>query len=103
MVWEHRDPATATLVKGRKAGGSAGVLTAMDTSASSDGDFKYVVVSPVPSPAGRHVYLHIAAHVNDYVRIHNHIYNYELVYMYNYMLRESLLVVASLYVAWGRY
>ena len=50
VVWEHRDPATATLVKGSKDGGSAGVLTAMDTAASSDGDFKYVVVSPVPAP-----------------------------------------------------
>ena len=61
VVWEHRDPAaTATLVKGIKRGGpgeQTGVLTAMNPLDESDGEYKYVVVSPVLSDSGGWAFL----------------------------------------------
>jgi hypothetical protein len=58
VIWEHSDPAaSATLVKGTKSGGTseqAGVLTPMKP---LDGDYKYVVCSPVLSDSGGWAFL----------------------------------------------
>ena len=52
LVWEYRDPAGSAVLMPGKGEGTPDVLATMTTTQTSDGDFKYVIVSPVMADSG---------------------------------------------------